>query len=159
MTFRYQTFYHLNSELLVHCSRHGLNNGPFDKQTVLDHLNSKLVCYSDPYCITAKCKLLLPSLVFNLHCQDGEKSRQGDFTEGRKMTYQNLSAKKTILNSIWLIPVGFSAKKPVVNYGTILPNSPPPPHSGKNEFYAFHSSSLFITIQGLFLDQILFDWA
>ena len=33
-----QTTYDLNSKLL-------------DEQTVLDHLNTKLVCYSDPHCI------------------------------------------------------------------------------------------------------------
>ena len=46
-----QTFYHSNSKLLVFFSRHHLNNGPFDKQTVLDHLNTELVCYSNPKCI------------------------------------------------------------------------------------------------------------
>ena len=30
----------------------GFNNGPFMEQTVLDHLNTKLVCYSDPHSIT-----------------------------------------------------------------------------------------------------------
>ena len=25
------------------------NNSPLDKQTVLDHLKTELVCYSDPY--------------------------------------------------------------------------------------------------------------
>ena len=29
---------------------HGLNNEPFDKQTILDHLNIELVGYSDPHC-------------------------------------------------------------------------------------------------------------
>ena len=38
MSFGYQTFNHLNSKLLVGYSRHGLNNGPFDVQAVLDHL-------------------------------------------------------------------------------------------------------------------------
>ena len=42
---------HLNSNILVRYSRHGLNNGPFNEWTVLDHLNTKLVCYSDPRCI------------------------------------------------------------------------------------------------------------
>ena len=38
--------------LLVGYSRHGLNNGPFDERTVLDHLNPELlVQYSDPHCI------------------------------------------------------------------------------------------------------------
>ena len=50
MPFSYQTFYHLSSELLVHYSRHGLNNGPFNERTVLEHLNTKLVFYSDPHC-------------------------------------------------------------------------------------------------------------
>ena len=57
-------FYDLNSEILVHYSIHvlnnklllryssqDLNNEPFNQQTILDHLNTKIVCYSDPYCI------------------------------------------------------------------------------------------------------------
>ena len=44
------TFYHLNSKLLALYSRHGMNNGPFDEITVLDHLNTQLVCSSDPHC-------------------------------------------------------------------------------------------------------------
>ena len=50
MPIGYPTLYHLNSKLLVRYSRHGLKNRPFDKQTVLDHLNTELVCYSDPHC-------------------------------------------------------------------------------------------------------------
>ena len=43
MPFGCQTVYHSNSELLICYSRH-----TFDEQTVLEHLNTKLVCYSDP---------------------------------------------------------------------------------------------------------------
>ena len=50
MPFGYGTFCHSNSELLARYSRHGLNNGPLDERTVLDHLNTKWVCYSDPHC-------------------------------------------------------------------------------------------------------------
>ena len=50
MQFGCQTFYHLNSELLVRYSRHGLNNWPFNERTVLDHLNTQIVRYSDPNC-------------------------------------------------------------------------------------------------------------
>ena len=50
MPFGYQTFYHLNSELLVCYLKHGLNNRPFEQQFVLDHLNTKVVHYSDPQC-------------------------------------------------------------------------------------------------------------
>ena len=46
-----QTPYDLNKELLVRYSGHGLNNKPFNERTNLDHLNTKLVCYSDPHCI------------------------------------------------------------------------------------------------------------
>ena len=46
--------YDLNNELLVGYSGHGLNNEPFDEQTVLDHFNTKLVCYSDPQCMTER---------------------------------------------------------------------------------------------------------
>ena len=48
MSFSHQTFYHSNSELSVPYSRHGLNNVHFNEQTVLDHLNTELVRYSDP---------------------------------------------------------------------------------------------------------------
>ena len=44
----------LNNELLVHYSGHGLNNKPFDEQTVLDHLNTEQVLYSDPHCTFIK---------------------------------------------------------------------------------------------------------
>ena len=50
MPFSYQTFYHSNSKLLVRYSRHGLNNRSFEEPTFWDHLNTKLVCYSDPHC-------------------------------------------------------------------------------------------------------------
>ena len=43
-----QTPYDLNNEPLVRYSGHGLNNEPFNEQTVLDHLNTELVHYSDP---------------------------------------------------------------------------------------------------------------
>ena len=42
MAFGYQTFNHLNRQLLVRFSRHGLTNGPSDEQTVLDHLNTEI---------------------------------------------------------------------------------------------------------------------
>ena len=45
MPFGYQTFYHLNSELLVRYSRHGLINGPFKELTILDQMNNQLVFY------------------------------------------------------------------------------------------------------------------
>ena len=48
---------HLISKLLVHNSRHGLNNGPFDEQAVLDHLNTQLVSYSDPHYDALLCKM------------------------------------------------------------------------------------------------------
>ena len=48
--FDYQTFYHSNSKLLVRFSKHGLNNRPFDEQTVLNHLNTELVRHSDAHC-------------------------------------------------------------------------------------------------------------
>ena len=41
----------LNKELLVRYSSHDLNNKPFKEQTVLDHSNTEIVCYSDPHCI------------------------------------------------------------------------------------------------------------
>ena len=51
MPFGYRTFYQTNSKLLVCYSRHGLNNGPFNEQNVLNHLNTEIVHYSDPHCI------------------------------------------------------------------------------------------------------------
>ena len=38
----------LNNKLLVRYSSHELNNEPFEEQHILDHLNTKLVRYSDP---------------------------------------------------------------------------------------------------------------
>ena len=46
--------YDLNNELLFAYSGHGLNNEPFDEQTVLDHSNTKLVRYSDSQCMTER---------------------------------------------------------------------------------------------------------
>ena len=80
MPFSYHTFYHLNSEILVCYSRHGLNNRPFDEQTVLDHLKTELVGYSDPHCpglvhnLDARCSLYydfcqLQSLPIAVHTQ------------------------------------------------------------------------------------------
>ena len=40
----------LNNKLLVCYSSHDLYNEPFTWQTILDHLNTELVCYSDPHC-------------------------------------------------------------------------------------------------------------
>ena len=45
-----QTPHDLNNERIVRYSGHGLNTEPFDERTVLDHLNTKLVRYSDPHC-------------------------------------------------------------------------------------------------------------
>ena len=39
-----------NSGKIVHYSDHFLNSRPFDYQTTFDHLNTRLVWYSDPYC-------------------------------------------------------------------------------------------------------------
>ena len=49
-----QTPFDLNNDLFVRYSGHGLNNEPFDERTVLDHLNTKLVRYSDPHCTVGK---------------------------------------------------------------------------------------------------------
>ena len=45
----------LNNGLLVRYSDHGLITGPFDDRTGFDHLNTGLVCHSDPHCI---CELI-----------------------------------------------------------------------------------------------------
>ena len=39
----------LNNKLFVHYSSHDLNNKTFKEQTILDHLNTKLVRYSGPH--------------------------------------------------------------------------------------------------------------
>ena len=59
MPFSYQTFYHSNSELLVCYSRHALNNRAFEEQTVLNHFNTQLFCYSDPRCSAFKTEATL----------------------------------------------------------------------------------------------------
>ena len=41
--------YEFNGHLVCYSS-HDLNNGPFIDSTCLDHLNTKLVHYSDPHC-------------------------------------------------------------------------------------------------------------
>ena len=43
-----QTPYDLNNKLLVRYLGHGLNNKPFDEQTLLNHLNTKLVAIQIP---------------------------------------------------------------------------------------------------------------
>ena len=40
----------LNNKLLAHYSSHELKNETFKEQIILDHLNTKLVSYSDPHC-------------------------------------------------------------------------------------------------------------
>ena len=54
----------LNNELLVYYSCHDLNNGPFTEQTILDNLNTKQVCYSDPHCTLVR---LLKTVVNKLN--------------------------------------------------------------------------------------------
>ena len=39
-------------KLLVRYSSHDLNNEPFNERTVLEHLNTELVGYSDPHWIS-----------------------------------------------------------------------------------------------------------
>ena len=41
---------HLNTELSVQFSSHGLNKEPFSQQTTANHLNTKLVWYLNPQC-------------------------------------------------------------------------------------------------------------
>ena len=38
----------LNRQLLVRYSRHGLTNGPWDEQIVLDHLNTEIFAIQIP---------------------------------------------------------------------------------------------------------------
>ena len=39
------------NQMAVRYSNGGLNKEPFDKRTVFNHSNTKLVRYSDPHCI------------------------------------------------------------------------------------------------------------
>ena len=48
------TTYDLNNKQLVLFSNHDPNNKPFDERTILDHLNTELVCYSNPHCMKKK---------------------------------------------------------------------------------------------------------
>ena len=50
--------HHMTRIMNVCYSGHGLNNEPFDELTVLDHLNTKQVCHSDPHCILKLTKQL-----------------------------------------------------------------------------------------------------
>ena len=43
-----------------------LNNQPFNIQTPLDHLNIRLVCYSDPHCIAIQTDCIILKLVYTL---------------------------------------------------------------------------------------------
>ena len=43
--------FNLPSETISWLFKAWMNNRPFDERNVLDHLNSKLVCYSDSHCI------------------------------------------------------------------------------------------------------------
>ena len=45
-----QTSYDLNRELLVRYLNHDQNNKPFKERTILDHLDTELIHYSDPHC-------------------------------------------------------------------------------------------------------------
>ena len=40
----------VGNQMVVSYSSQGLNDRPFNNQTFLDHLNTKLVRYSDPHC-------------------------------------------------------------------------------------------------------------
>ena len=48
--FKYQTFWTINRLFSVRFSDHHLNTGPFDNWTLIYHLNTRLVSYSDGYC-------------------------------------------------------------------------------------------------------------
>ena len=52
---------HLNTKLVGYSDPHfikNLNNKPFNNQTVFNHFNSQLVCYSDLHCIIFAFSLL-----------------------------------------------------------------------------------------------------
>ena len=51
--FEYQTFYIIKEIFFFRFSDHHLKIGPFNNQTFLDHLNTRLVRYSDGYCTWA----------------------------------------------------------------------------------------------------------
>ena len=53
-------------------SGHGLNNGPFNDRTDFEHLNTKLVRYSDPRCIA--------TFYYILFLQQFQKGKLGTLT-------------------------------------------------------------------------------
>ena len=53
---------HSVNRLFVRYSGHGLNNRPFDDRTCLDHLNTRLVRYSDPHCIWMVRSMMAPKI-------------------------------------------------------------------------------------------------
>ena len=61
MPFGYWTFYHSKHELLVCSSGHGLNKTTYSERTVLDHLNTEIVHYSDPHCSLTRNQIISPS--------------------------------------------------------------------------------------------------
>ena len=50
-TFEYWTFWSIKQSFFVHLSNHHSKNKPFNNQASLNHLNTRLVRYSDGYCI------------------------------------------------------------------------------------------------------------
>ena len=90
-----------NNKLLIRYSSHDLNNEPFKEQSVLDHLNTKLVHYSDPHCslfsIRSCVSLKLGSpnvpLAGAPPCSEATKKVKGEITE--HYFYQTLSINLT----------------------------------------------------------------
>ena len=56
--FEYRTLWTINRLLSVRFSDHHSNTWPFDNRTQIYHLNTRLACYSDPYCGYGKCLLI-----------------------------------------------------------------------------------------------------
>ena len=65
MQLNIQTTYDLNTNKLLVCySSHGLTNQLFNYQTGLDHLNTKVVHYSDPHSTSILCFFIIKGPFF-----------------------------------------------------------------------------------------------
>ena len=117
MQLCYQTFYHSNRELLVCYSVHCLNNGPFDEQTILDHLNTELVRYSDSnssVTIAHICQLELNNKSFKTPCKSIIQwcsTKSDSFNQGTCVWMQFLQSSQRV-ERVRVTEVNFIKDKP-----------------------------------------------
>ena len=70
--FKYRTFWTINRLFSVRFSDHHLNTWPFDNRTQMYHLNTRLVQYSDGYCIYFM--VILMQIYFSRHKSERKRS-------------------------------------------------------------------------------------